>query len=109
MHTTQKAFEQVLQHGQTVKQHGQKFENLGKSLAERQSATAQVVLIKSLGQQIQQHGQIMTASAEQALQQEQYLTTEYVLVHQQHIQAILLYIQAIKVLVLLAMQPETQP
>lgn len=95
----QQAFNQLLQHGQIVQQHGRQFENLTKSFDQCQSPSDQVALIKSIGQQIQQRGQAMTVLAEQALQQEQYAIAEYVLVHEQHQQAILLYAQAIKTLI----------
>ncbi len=104
-YVTQQAFEQVLQHGQAVKQHGKEFERLAKSLLdERLLTTDQAAFLESRGQQIQQSGQIMTALAEEALHKEKYLIAEYILADQQHQQAILLYIQAIKIVVLLTMK-----
>lgn len=104
-YVTQQAFEQVLQHGQAVKQHGKEFERLAKSLLDEHLLnTDQAAFLKSRGQQIQQRGQIMTVLAEEALQKEQYLIADYFLAHQQYRQAILLYIQAVKVIVLLIMK-----
>jgi hypothetical protein len=94
---SQQSFEQALHHAQTVEAHGKAFQEMAKSLEGRLLTTEQAEFMNQTGQQIQQHGQIMLALAEEALQEgESDLLETYILVHQQHCQAVLLHIKVIQ-------------
>lgn len=94
----QHAFEQAQRQAQTVEEHGKAFERMAKSLEGRMLAPEQAAAIEQAGQQIQQHGKTMAALVELALHNERYWLEEYTKVHQQQLQAVLLYIKSIQVI-----------
>lgn len=97
---SQQIFEGALQNAQTLEKHGEAFEKLAKSLDKRLLTGEQAVFIEQVGQQIQQHARLMKTVAELALQNKHYSLEEQTLVQQQHYQAVLLHLQAIKVMLL---------
>jgi exonuclease VII small subunit len=95
---SQEAFQQALQHAQRVQEHGQRFEQIATSLERQGLSREQVNVLYLAGQQIREYGQSMSALVKQSLQNEHFALEDYILAQQQHSQAIVLYTQAIQIL-----------
>lgn len=95
-------FEVTQQHAYVIKLHGKSFVRMGEVLIRELSAPEQGRFVRQAGEQIQQHAQKMLAIAEQELKGECSSIEQHELAVKEHIQAIILYIQAMRELLVAA-------